>query len=262
VIHFLIRYSVDTPCATAHYIFLPFMPYNKALGILYASGKDTSMAAGSLDTIIRQVEIAAARVILKGDLVIPPGAEAIVLFAHGSGSGRHSPRNRAVAEVLSDSGLATFLFDLLAAEEEADDTPTGQYRFNVPLLAERMIKATDWIRQEPSVQHLHIGYFGASTGAAATLVAASQRDDIGAIVSRGGRPDLAGDALSKVKAPTRLIVGANDTFVIKLNEDALKQIPADKELKIIPGAGHLFEEKGALEKVALLASEWFDLHLR
>jgi putative phosphoribosyl transferase len=195
---------------------------------------------------------------LEGNLVVPQTARGIVLFAHGSGSSRHSPRNRYVAGVLNDSGIATFLFDLLTEKEEAEDMRTGHLRFNIPLLAERVVGATDWVTDNSRTRDLRIGHFGASTGAAAALVAAAGRDDIAAIVSRGGRPDLAGEALGRVQAPTFLIVGGRDTLVINLNESAQKEMRAQTELKIIAGASHLFEEPGALEQVAKLAAEWFE----
>ena len=196
-------------------------------------------------------------VTLEGNLVIPARAQGIVLFAHGSGSSRYSPRTVHVAEVLNRAGIATLLFDLLTSEEEAEDLVTGRLRFDIPMLAERVSGATDWVAQEARTQGLHLGYFGASTGAAAALAAAAEREDIAAIVSRGGRPDLAGAALPKVKAPTLLIVGGRDTDVIELNQMAMRQMGAPCELRIIPGASHLFEERGALEQVATAAAEWF-----
>jgi len=200
-------------------------------------------------------------VALEGNLVVPQTARGIVLFAHGSGSGRHSPRNRYVAGVLNDSGIATFLFDLLTADEEREDMITGHLRFNIPLLAERVVGATDWVTKDSRTRDLRIGYFGASTGAAAALVAAAGRDDIAAIVSRGGRPDLAGEALDRVQAPTLLIVGGNDAQVIALNRSAQARLRAANELRIVPGASHLFEEPGALEQAAKLAAEWFERYL-
>ena len=200
-------------------------------------------------------------VTLEGNLVIPAGAQGIVLFAHGSGSSRHSPRNRHVAAVLSGAGMATLLFDLLTPDEEAEDLVTGHLRFDIPLLAERVAGATEWVRRDARTRGLRIGYFGASAGAAAALVAAAERDDIAVIVSRGGRPDLAGEALPWVKAPTLLIVGGRDTYVIELNQTAMRQMRALTELKIIPGASHLFEERGALEQVAAAAAEWFGRYL-
>jgi len=200
-------------------------------------------------------------VTLEGNLVIPAGAQGIVLFAHGSGSGRHSPRNQHVAGALNRAGIATLLFDLLTSDEEAEDLVTGLLRFDIPMLAERVAGATDWVARDSRTAGLRLGYFGASTGAAAALVAAAEREDIAAIVSRGGRPDLAGGALPKVKAPTLLIVGGRDTYVIELNQMAMRQMRAPCELKIIPGASHLFEERGALEQVATAAAEWFGRYL-
>jgi putative phosphoribosyl transferase len=207
------------------------------------------------------VHFRADSVTLEGNLAIPSGARGIVLFAHGSGSSRHSPRNRYVAGVLNKAGIATFLFDLLTAEEEREDMVTARLRFDIPLLAERVAAATDWVANDSRTRGLRIGYFGASTGAAAALVAAARRGDIAAIVSRGGRPDLAGDALPKVTAPTLLIVGGRDAVVIELNESAKKEMRAEAELKIIPGATHLFEEPGALEQVARFAADWFTRHV-
>jgi len=208
------------------------------------------------------VHFSADSVTLEGNLAIPSGARGIVLFAHGSGSSRHSPRNRYVAGVLNQAGIATFLFDLLTAEEEREDMVTAKLRFDIPLLAGRVAAATDWVANDPRARGLRIGYFGASTGAAAALVAAAGRDDTGAIVLRGGRPDLAGEALPKVTAPTLLIIGGRDTVVIELNESARKEMRAETELKIIPGATHLFEEPGALEQVAGLAADWFTRYLK
>ncbi len=204
------------------------------------------------------VRVTTGEVILEGDLCVPKGAQGIVLFAHGSGSSRRSPRNRYVAGVLRERGLATLLFDLLTPDEEIIDSQTAQLRFNIGLLARRLIGATDWVQQVPNTRHMSIGYFGASTGAAAALVAAGERDDVvGAVVSRGGRPDLAGGAMPEVKAPTLLIVGGQDTTVLALNREALSRLNAEKELVIVPGATHLFEEPGALEEVARLAAGWF-----
>jgi putative phosphoribosyl transferase len=208
------------------------------------------------------VKVSADPVELEGNLGVPEGARSVVLFAHGSGSGRHSPRNRYVAQVLQRAGLATLLIDLLTPEEEEVDLRTGHLRFDIGLLAERLAGATDWLMENPDTSNLRIGYFGASTGAGAALVAAAERPEaVGAIVSRGGRPDLAGDALYRVKAPTLLIVGGNDVPVIGMNEEALRQLRAEKELKIVPGATHLFEERGALEEVARLAADWFARYL-
>ena len=209
-----------------------------------------------------EVQIPAARAVLSGNLTIPENAMALVLFAHGSGSSRHSPRNQFVARTLNRAGLGTLLFDLLTPDEEALDIYTREHRFNIGLLAERLVHTTKWARQQEETRDLRIGYFGSSTGGAAALVAAAELlQDVGAVVSRGGRPDLAGDALPKVQAPTLLIVGGNDNIVIELNEMARDQMRCEVKLEIIPGATHLFEEPGALEQVAKLASDWFSLHL-
>jgi len=210
----------------------------------------------------RPVQVTAGPVTLEGDLNLPEGAQAIVLFAHGSGSGRHSSRNRYVARVLNEAKLATLLLDLLTAEEEAIDLRTAHLRFNIGLLGARLIGATDWLTQYAATRRLPIGYFGASTGAAAALVAAAERpEDVKAVVSRGGRPDLAGPALPLVRAPTLLIVGGNDFEVIALNRAAFALLRREKDLVIVPGATHLFEEPGALEEVARLARDWFHRHL-
>ena len=212
--------------------------------------------------IIGSMSVTAGKVNLEGNLVIPNGATGTVLFAHGSGSSRHSPRNRYVAGVLQQAGLATLLIDLLTAEEEEIDLRTRHLRFDIGLLASRLVGATDWLQQNPDTCDLKVGYFGASTGAGAALVAAAERPEaVQAIVSRGGRPDLAGSALPHVKAPTLLIVGGYDTLVIAMNEDALAQLHSVKRLEIIPRATHLFEEPGKLAAVAQLASEWFTHYL-
>jgi putative phosphoribosyl transferase len=209
-----------------------------------------------------EVQIPAGRAVLSGNLTIPENAMALVLFAHGSGSSRHSPRNQFVARTLNRACLGTLLFDLLTHEEEALDSYTREHRFNIGLLAERLVHATKWARQQEEARDLRIGYFGSSTGGAAALVAAAELpQDVGAVVSRGGRPDLAGDALPKVQGPTLLIVGGNDDIVIELNEMARVQMRCEVKLEIIPGATHLFEEPGALEHVAKLASDWFVDHL-
>ena len=197
-------------------------------------------------------------------MTIPKGAEGIVVFAHGSGSSRHSPRNQYVAKVLNDAGLATLLTDLLTSQEEEVDVLTREFRFNIELLAKRLIAVTDWLIQNPETKGLIVGYFGASTGAAATLIAAAERANIiSAIVSRGGRPDLAGsNFLKKVEAPTLFIVGERDVPVIGMNENAIRQLEKveKKKLKIVPGATHLFEEPGTLEEVARLARGWFQCY--
>ena len=211
---------------------------------------------------MNEVEIEAGPAILSGNLTIPDGAIALILFAHGSGSSRHSPRNQFVARILNEARLATLLFDLLTREEEAIDIRSREHRFNIGLLAERLVHATRWAKQQKQQRDLRIGYFGSSTGGAAALVAAAELpQDAGAVVSRGGRPDLAGDVLPKVQAPTLLIVGGNDDIVIELNEMARDQMRCEVKLEIVPGATHLFEEPGALEKVAKLASDWFVNHI-
>lgn len=212
--------------------------------------------------ITETVKVSAGSVILEGILSIPKDAHSIVLFAHGSGSSRFSPRNQYVAQVLQKVGIATLLFDLLTAEEEEVDIQTGHLRFDIELLAERVVGATQWLTQNPKTHNLTIGYFGASTGTAAALVAASKHSDlVAAIVSRGGRPDLAGSALPKVQAPTLLIVGGNDPPVIDINQEALENLHTTKELVIVPGATHLFEEPGKLEEIAKLAADWFIRYL-
>jgi putative phosphoribosyl transferase len=209
------------------------------------------------------VHIDVGPVTLEGNLGIPPRARGVVLFAHGSGSSRHSPRNRYVAGQLRQAGLATLLVDLLTPAEEAEDLVTGHLRFDIGLLAGRLVGATRWLTQEPRTHDLPVGHFGASTGAGAALVAAARLpEEVAAVVSRGGRPDLAHDYLTQVRAPTLLLVGGNDVPVIGLNRQALAQLgSARKEIVIVPGASHLFEEPGALEEVARLASEWFARHL-
>ena len=210
---------------------------------------------------MEEVFIQAGPATLAGNLSIPDDAAALVLFVHGSGSSRHSPRNQFVARRLNKSGLGTLLFDLLTPQEELVDSRTAEHRFNIGLLAERLVHAINWAKQQQPTRNLRIGYFGSSTGAAAALVAAAQLpDDVGAIVSRGGRPDLAGEFLPKVKAPTLLIVGGEDDVVIELNEKARAQMRGEVKIEIVPGATHLFEEPGTLERVADLASDWFLLH--
>lgn len=199
---------------------------------------------------------------LEGNLSIPADARGLVLFAHGSGSSRHSPRNRYVAGVLHEGGLATLLFDLLTEEEERIDRQTRHLRFDIDLLAERLQGATEWADNNPETQDLNIGYFGSSTGAAAALIAGAHNPDkVHAVVSRGGRPDLANKALPDVQAPTLLIVGGNDLPVISMNREAQDQMTTTTEMQIIPDAGHLFEGPGQLEEVARLARDWFNQHL-
>jgi dienelactone hydrolase len=209
-----------------------------------------------------QIQIPTQQVTLDGNLNIPDNAQGVVLFAHGSGSSRHSPRNRYVAEVLNTAGFATLLLDLLTPEEEAVDQHTRHLRFDIPFLAQRLLSANDWLNRNPDLKVLKIGYFGASTGAGAALVAAAQHPhNLAAVVSRGGRPDLAGSALPKVSTPTLMIVGGNDVPVIGMNEEAMAKMTAETKLEIVPGATHLFEEPGTLETVAKLASDWFKDHL-
>ena len=211
---------------------------------------------------VKAARISAGSVTLEGNLSLPDHAIALVLFAHGSGSSRHSPRNQFVERTLNNAGLATLLFDLLTPEEESIDARTAEFRFNLGLLAERLVHATKWAKQQEQMRDLLIGYFGSSTGGGAALVAAAEiQQDVVAVVSRGGRPDLAAGALPKVQAPTLLIVGGNDDVVIELNKQARDRMSCEVKLEIVPGATHLFEEPGALEQVAKLASDWFVAHL-
>jgi putative phosphoribosyl transferase len=211
---------------------------------------------------MNEVHIPAGRASLAGNLNIPVNATALVLFAHGSGSSRHSLRNQFVARTLNDTGLATLLFDLFTPEEELVDMRTAELRFDIDLLAKRLVHATKWTKRQEQTRDLRIGYFGSSTGGGAALVAAAQLpNDVNAVVSRGGRPDLAGAALPKVQAPTLLIVGGEDDIVIDLNEQTRDQMRCEVKLEIIPGATHLFEEPGALEQIAKLASDWFRDHI-
>jgi putative phosphoribosyl transferase len=208
------------------------------------------------------VRIPAGDFMLGADLAIPKPAKGVVIFAHGSGSSRHSRRNRFVAAQLQAAGLATLLMDLLTESEESVDSISGHLRFDIELLAERLTGATEWVNREPATRSLPVGYFGASTGGAAALVAAAEQPGrVEAVVSRGGRPDLAGEALERVRSPTLLIVGGRDPLVLQLNEAALKRLTVEARLEIVPGATHLFEEPGALETVARLAREWFTRHL-
>ena len=214
-------------------------------------------------TTPQSVRLEIAGITLNGDLSPTAGAHGLIVFAHGSGSSRHSPRNRAVAEVLQRARLATLLLDLLTEPEDAADARTAEFRFDIPLLADRVVAAIDWAAAQPSTSSLPVGLFGASTGAAAALIAAAQRPGaVGAVVSRGGRPDLADASLGAVVAPTLLIVGGLDDAVIRLNRLAFERLTAAKELQIVPGATHLFEEPGALERVSQLARDWFLQQLR
>jgi len=212
---------------------------------------------------MRGVRIPIEQAHLEGELNIPEGAAGVVLFAHGSGSSRHSPRNQFVARVIRESGNGTLLFDLLTPAEEIKDNLTAELRFDIGLLAQRLVAATHWIKSQPETPQLKIGYFGSSTGGGAALVAAAELGKgIDAVVSRGGRPDLAGSALARVQSPTLLIVGEYDDVVIRLNEEALAKLRCEKELKIVPRATHLFEEEGTLNQAAQLAAGWFHRHLR
>ena len=212
---------------------------------------------------VNEISIPLAGMTLGGELHLPEDAPGIVLFAHGTGSSRHSPRNQYVARVIRQGGLGTLLFDLLTSGEEQAEASTGRLRFNIPLLAGRLIEVTRWALGEAAGVPLNAGYFGSSTGAAAALMAAADLGEtIGAVVSRGGRPDLAAGALERVTAPTLLIVGGDDTAVLRLNEEACDRLVCEKELRIVAGASHLFEEAGALETVAGMAADWFARHLR
>ncbi len=210
----------------------------------------------------RDIRVDAGPVSLEGHLTIPWGARGLVLFAHGSGSSRSSPRNQRVASALQRVGLGTMLMDLLTPEEEEEDAITARLRFDIPFLAVRLVGATDWLGRRAGTRDLEIGYFGSSTGAGAALLAAVERPrSVGAIVSRGGRPDLGGEALPQVRAPTLLVVGGLDEWVIELNLRAFERLTCEKQLEIVPGASHLFEEPGTLDAVARLAADWFKLHL-
>lgn len=201
-------------------------------------------------------------VVLEGELELPPGTTGVVVFAHGTGSGRHSPRNQFVARTLREAGIGTLLLDLLTSEEEKEDNHTGLFRFDIEMLAKRLIDVTRWVEKQPGTQNLKVGYFGSSSGAGAALMAAAELgDQVVAIVSRGGRPDLAHEALSKVKSPTLLIVGGYDDEVIGMNDDAYGLLHCPKDFRIVPGATHLFEEPGKLEQVAELSAQWFAQHL-
>ena len=215
------------------------------------------------ETDHQEISIAAEQIQLEGDLLIPANPRGIVLFAHGSGSSRLSPRNRHVARVLQQAGLATLLLDLLTDREERIDDRSGELRFDIEFLAGRLLAAADWVAQQAEIASLPLGLFGASTGAAAALMAAAEHPrQVRAVVSRGGRPDLARQALLRVEAPTLLIVGGEDRVVIDLNEEAAGHLQAEHRIEIIPGATHLFEEAGALDRVAQLARDWFVQYLR
>ncbi|MFI2424602.1 dienelactone hydrolase family protein [Streptomyces sp. NPDC018955] len=212
--------------------------------------------------VSESVTVPSGAAALSGDLVVPAGARGVVLFAHGSGSSRLSPRNRAVAEALQGAGFGTLLLDLLTREEELEDDATGRHRFDIGLLARRLAHAVDWLERRPDSMDLPVGLFGASTGAAAALVAATERPGrVSAVVSRGGRPDLAGDALGLVACPVLLVVGGDDETVLDLNREAAGRLSAAHHLHVVPGATHLFPEPGALEQVAGLAADWFRDHL-
>jgi putative phosphoribosyl transferase len=218
----------------------------------------TSQGSAGLAIEHAPVTLSVDSIHLDGDLSVPTAAKGAVLFAHGSGSSRHSPRNRYVADVLNEGGLATLLIDLLTADEQEVDSQTAHLRFDIPFLAHRLAAITKWLSIHPEVRDLKLGYFGASTGAAAALAAAAELPHlVSAVVSRGGRPDLAGAALARVQAPTLLIVGGADPVVLDLNRKAVALLRCEKQLQIIPGAGHLFEEPGALQKVSVLARDWF-----
>jgi dienelactone hydrolase len=213
------------------------------------------------DRIAREVLIPSGEVQLEGNLNVPAGTNGVVLFAHGSGSSRHSPRNKFVARTLYDAGVGTMLFDLLTREEEEEEKYTRHLRFDIALLARRLMDATNWLKTQADLASLPVGYFGSSTGAAAALVAAAELGQrVSVVVSRGGRPDLAGASLPKVKASTLLIVGGRDTEVIELNWEAYEQLHCEKKVEIVDRATHLFEEPGTLEEVARLAAEWFKQH--
>jgi len=209
------------------------------------------------------MKIPVGEIVVEGTLTLPPGPKSVVLFAHGSGSSRFSTRNQYVAKEFNKATIGTLLFDLLTQEEEETDIVTAEYRFNIPLLADRLIGATEWLKNDPKTKRLAFGYFGASTGAAAALIAAAKfPSEISAVVSRGGRPDLAGKYLPNVVAPTLLLVGGLDSEVIDLNRQAMNQMTAEKKMVIIPGATHLFEEQGTLEEVAKVSIDWFLKYLR
>lgn len=225
-------------------------------GLVYTPSQEPRYGRAGVQE--RSIQILLGQADLVGDLAVPEHATGLIMFAHGSGSSRLSPRNRYVADILNGSGLATLLVDLLTTQEEHIDLQTGEFRFNIGLLAERLIGLTDWQSAHPDLSALSLGYFGASTGSAAALIAAAARPQcVRAIVSRGGRPDLAASSLPRVQAPTLLIVGGDDAPVIELNQQAFEVLQCDKKFDIVPGATHLFEEPGALETVARLAADWY-----
>jgi putative phosphoribosyl transferase len=227
-------------------------------GLVYTGSRDPRPGREGVQE--HSVQILLGDADLVGDLAVPDDAKALVLFAHGSGSSRLSPRNRYVADILNGTGLATLLIDLLTVHEDHIDQQTMEFRFNIGLLAERLMRLTDWHSVHPELSSLPLAYFGASTGSAAALIAAAGRRSVRAVVSRGGRPDLAASSLAEVKAPTLLIVGGDDMPVIDLNRQAFDRLRCEKQLEIVPGATHLFEEPGALETVARMAAEWYQRH--
>ena len=228
-------------------------------GLVYTGSQDPKPSHAGVHE--RSVQILLGQADLVGDLALPDQATGFVLFAHGSGSSRLSPRNRYVADILNRAGFATLLVDLLTTQEEHIDLQTREFRFNIGLLAERLIGLTEWQSAHPDLSALSLGYFGASTGSAAALIAAAARPQhVRAVVSRGGRPDLAASSLPRVQSPTLLIVGGDDAQVIELNQQAFEALQCDKKLDIVPGATHLFEEPGALEEVARLAADWYRSH--
>lgn len=215
-----------------------------------------------VEAVNKPVRIPIGTIFLEGELRLPDNATGVVLFAHGSGSSRHSPRNQFVAGIIRDAGLGTLLFDLLTEAEEEKDAENGALRFDIPLLAQRLVAATHWLKKQPKTSGLKMGYFGSSTGGGAALLAAAELGDcVAAVVSRGGRPDLAGDALPKVRSPTLLVVGGYDELVICLNDDAYAKLGCEKDFRIVPGATHLFEEPGKLEQVAQISAQWFRKHI-
>ena len=216
-----------------------------------------------MSSFVLEIKIPVSNVQLEGNLIVPSGARGLVVFAHGSGSSRFSPRNEYVAKEFNRASIGTLLFDLLTFKEERQDMITGEYRFNIELLAERLVGVTEWLKKDAPSKGLSLGYFGASTGAAAALIAAARLpQDVAAVVSRGGRPDLASQYLREVKAPTLLLVGGWDEEVIELNKQAQNRMVNENKLVIIPGATHLFEEEGKLEEVAKLSIDWFMRHLQ